>query len=59
MGLNKANDANAGPEHLSDALDRLRPAEIRPAEIIEFYIIESYNKTPSHNTGHGTGAHWH
>ncbi|EOD35703.1 hypothetical protein EMIHUDRAFT_252585 [Emiliania huxleyi CCMP1516] len=20
---------------------------------------ESYNKTPSHNTGHGTGAHWH
>ena len=28
MGLNKANDANAGPEHLSDALDRLRPAEI-------------------------------
>ena len=20
---------------------------------------EFYNKTPSHNTGHGTGAHWH
>jgi len=20
---------------------------------------ECYNKTPSHNTGHGTGAHWH
>ena len=20
---------------------------------------EFYNKTPSHDTGHGTGAHWH
>jgi len=31
MGLNKANDANAGPEHLSDALDDYdRPKSDRP-----------------------------
>ena len=23
------------------------------------FFEEVYNKTPSHNTGHGTGAHWH
>ena len=22
-------------------------------------VQEFYNKTPSHDTGHGTGAHWH
>ena len=23
------------------------------------FAKEVYNKAPSHNTGHGTGAHWH
>ena len=23
------------------------------------YEKEFYNKTPSHDTGHGTGSHWH
>ena len=31
-------------------LKRIWTSEIR---------LEFYNQTPSHNTGHGTGAHWH
>ena len=30
-----------------------------PQKGIKKEKIEFYNKTPSHNTGHGTGAHWH
>jgi len=30
-----------------------------PASLTRGVEKEFYNKTPSHDTGHGTGAHWH
>ena len=31
----------------------------QPNQMFRELKREFYNKTPSHNTGHGTGAHWH
>ena len=47
--------AAAGPRPLLWEARRRRlatPGQIEREE-------EFYNKAPSHNTGHGTGAHWH
>ena len=44
--LPNANAAKGYPPRTS------RITKTRPQE-------EFYHETPSHNTGHGTGAHWH
>jgi len=31
----------------------------RPQVDSELFVPSGYNETPSHDTGHGTGAHWH
>ena len=56
--------SRAGPSPASTGRAAAAGREARMAadQLITFFFFifkEFYNKTPSHDTGHGTGAHWH
>ena len=52
--------SGASPEVRStDQGEDTIPRNVSNKRILVTRTKEFYNQTPSHDTGHGTGAHWH